>query len=723
MATMKDIAREAGVSHGTVSNVLNKTGKVSVEKIRLVEEAAKRLGYVPNTQAQILRQGAPTSVAIILPSLREEGFLDFYTALEQSLVQLGYSTTIHTTDDIPSKEIEILEKLNISNIAAIVTASCLTEECLQRYNSVPCPVVFVDRKPALARPGDSFFGFDVISVAKELSQYILANKWSNVAVFGSTNSFHPDRVLRKTMEAELKNHNVSLSSFSADLTLPLNKAFDIVQSGIDFDAIITSSSQRAEAMSTALGLSHYDPQPSIITLGSFRTYHSAANKTYELDYSQMGAKVAQAMTAFLTEKVPLPPEVLLRGKGFPLTFSNLQSCADETITMLTLDNPSTNALKKLLPMFKAITGITVKIVCIPYDDLHVQVGSFSEHFHYDLVRMDVAKFDSLGEKTYLPLQEAGITQDLLHQKLIQSGYDSYSQLSGVRYALPFDPSVQLFLYRTDLFEDAKLRRAYYEKFHEQLTIPTSIEQYLRIAQFFTKSENPDSPTHFGATITDATASSAASDFLPYYLEKVSGLQDQNGCVTLDNPQMIQAMEQYRSMMKYASKQPWWNDSIQAFADGHVATTVVYSNYASSIVSSSHSNIAGKVGAAVTPGGTPLLGGGVIGICKYSKKIEACKQFFQWYYTPDIASLLVRLGGTSPLVDAYNDYRNFSIFPWLPASKASFSLGTRGIGNANVPGFSIQKYEFAIGSAIRSLTNQISTPVEAAAMAQAIYQSS
>ena len=69
MPTIKDIAREAGVSHGTVSNVFNKTGKVSVEKIRLVEEAAKRLGYVPNFQAQQLRQGTPTSVAVILPSL------------------------------------------------------------------------------------------------------------------------------------------------------------------------------------------------------------------------------------------------------------------------------------------------------------------------------------------------------------------------------------------------------------------------------------------------------------------------------------------------------------------------------------------------------------------------------------------------------------------------------------------------------------------------------
>ena len=44
MATMDDIARKAGVSHGTVSNVLNKRGNVSAKKIKLVEDAARALG-------------------------------------------------------------------------------------------------------------------------------------------------------------------------------------------------------------------------------------------------------------------------------------------------------------------------------------------------------------------------------------------------------------------------------------------------------------------------------------------------------------------------------------------------------------------------------------------------------------------------------------------------------------------------------------------------------
>ena len=65
MATILDVARLAGVSQGTVSNVLNGKGNVSSEKIRVVEEAAQQLGYTINERARILRKGTGKVVGVL----------------------------------------------------------------------------------------------------------------------------------------------------------------------------------------------------------------------------------------------------------------------------------------------------------------------------------------------------------------------------------------------------------------------------------------------------------------------------------------------------------------------------------------------------------------------------------------------------------------------------------------------------------------------------------
>ena len=67
MATIKDIAKKAGVAQGTVSNVLNGKGNVSSDKIRRVMEAARQLGYVPNERAALLRKGTNDCLALIIP--------------------------------------------------------------------------------------------------------------------------------------------------------------------------------------------------------------------------------------------------------------------------------------------------------------------------------------------------------------------------------------------------------------------------------------------------------------------------------------------------------------------------------------------------------------------------------------------------------------------------------------------------------------------------------
>ena len=76
MPTIKDIAREAGVSHGTVSNVINGRGNVSVEKIRLVWQAAEKLGVgVPTLRdivSELMKPGRDVRDELSKPILRTD---------------------------------------------------------------------------------------------------------------------------------------------------------------------------------------------------------------------------------------------------------------------------------------------------------------------------------------------------------------------------------------------------------------------------------------------------------------------------------------------------------------------------------------------------------------------------------------------------------------------------------------------------------------------------
>ena len=91
MATIKDIARLAKVSQGTVSNVLNERGNVSVERILAVQKAARELGYVANAQAKQLRKDAPLSpeIAVILPNIEDERYAAFFSGAKTHAEQLG----------------------------------------------------------------------------------------------------------------------------------------------------------------------------------------------------------------------------------------------------------------------------------------------------------------------------------------------------------------------------------------------------------------------------------------------------------------------------------------------------------------------------------------------------------------------------------------------------------------------------------------------------------
>ena len=90
-ASMKDVAALAGVSIGTVSNVLNRPDLVRSVTRRKVETAIVELGFVPNGSARQLKAGRSRFVAYVALDAANPFFTDVARGVEETIRQHGLS--------------------------------------------------------------------------------------------------------------------------------------------------------------------------------------------------------------------------------------------------------------------------------------------------------------------------------------------------------------------------------------------------------------------------------------------------------------------------------------------------------------------------------------------------------------------------------------------------------------------------------------------------------
>ena len=187
MATIKDIAKKAGVAQGTVSNVLNGKGNVSSDKIRRVMEAARQLGYVPNERAALLRKGTNDCLALIMPDSRARQYEDFYFSFKDYAQEHGYLVSRHlTNENSPESEATAFSEAKVKQVKGIACISAVagtaSEAAIYKNNGIfgemepaqnngsDIPVLFVDRKTGF--PSD-FIGFDYEKAGQAMAEKAL----------------------------------------------------------------------------------------------------------------------------------------------------------------------------------------------------------------------------------------------------------------------------------------------------------------------------------------------------------------------------------------------------------------------------------------------------------------------------------------------------------------------------------------------------------------------
>jgi LacI family transcriptional regulator, repressor for deo operon, udp, cdd, tsx, nupC, and nupG len=109
-ATLRDVARLAGVSARTVSNVVNGYAPVTERTREKVERALLELNYRPNVLARNLARGRSGQIAVVVPYLDTPYFAELLQAIIPLARERGYNVLIDQTDGDPAHERELISR-------------------------------------------------------------------------------------------------------------------------------------------------------------------------------------------------------------------------------------------------------------------------------------------------------------------------------------------------------------------------------------------------------------------------------------------------------------------------------------------------------------------------------------------------------------------------------------------------------------------------------------
>lgn len=147
VASIRDVALRAGVSVGTVSNVLNDSPRVSPSTVERVRTAIAELGYVRNEAARQLRAGRSSSVGLVVLDVRNPFFTDVARGAEDEAASSGLSVILGNSDEDVARESSYLDLFEEQRVHGILISPYGDiEPRLAELRRRGTPVVLVDRE-------------------------------------------------------------------------------------------------------------------------------------------------------------------------------------------------------------------------------------------------------------------------------------------------------------------------------------------------------------------------------------------------------------------------------------------------------------------------------------------------------------------------------------------------------------------------------------------------
>lgn len=144
--TLKEVAKEAGLSVGMASRVLNGYGGYSEESRKKILKAVEKLDYRPNTIARALKSKHTKAIGVLISNIASVFWPTVIRAIEDVASKSGYHLVLCNTDEDPVKEQEYLAALYERNVdGLIVSPSPKIHNYLKKMAKGGMPLVLIDR--------------------------------------------------------------------------------------------------------------------------------------------------------------------------------------------------------------------------------------------------------------------------------------------------------------------------------------------------------------------------------------------------------------------------------------------------------------------------------------------------------------------------------------------------------------------------------------------------
>lgn len=737
--TMKDVAIASGVSLATVSKVINGDKTVSQSNAKKVWDAVKDLGYKTNYAAKLLRTSRSQQINVIIPNIFDPNFSGIFTGIERILYENEYAATLCVTSEIQAKENFFLEQALRHRVAGVILVTCQPKENNERIQQLvdaDTKVVHIEREPVTRR--HAFLEYDNRQAINECVSEMLSQGLRRLLLVAGPGDYSSEAEAIKGFETAFGYGAAPRGAEYATVETNFDKesAFAATVRHINHnfvpEAIVTTSLSLYQGAYKATDILQHRLANRVrfISLGDSSWCHVLEDSPAIIgrDSMAMGRAAAEAVLNNIKNQAA-HQGCYIQMKSTPIRSPGLKAShgsvrfttkKEKALNVLLHESSSADATINLLGDFESRLGVKVHVDCLPPQKLYSHICDTGTRLKYDVIQVDQPWGDEFVVAGWLEnLDEMLAARPEAIASFPAGVMDAYSRYSGSYFSLPYRLDTQLLFYRRDLFENQNYIHAF-EHFAGggELRPPKTWVEFNRIAKFFTKRFNPDSPTEYGIALGGLLPHGAFIELLPRLWAYGADIFDERGRIVLDDRSTEEALANYVESYEYAppdSANNWWREQMEYFRTGQVAMTTLFHAPAAALAERSLSKVVGKLGYAVIPGGCPVLGGWSLAIVKGTKNREKAFEWMCWATGEEMATLHTILGGATATTSLYQSSELLSMFPWLPKALESFYISRKRLGtfSPRCPGaFKEQEVEKILGSAVHDVLSAEKKPVEA-----------